>query len=222
MVDPLSHEHGHTRPTKRRPKPTARERVIAAGFAGGLKAINDAADHEDPQVRIAVLNAKARLLALSVGEVLKGLIDPDARVRRRAVELSSTVTGRGVKSTLIDGIIGALGDQDPLVVDGACWAIGERQSDRAVERLCDLARNHSDPRCREAAVAALGAIGDEAGLSTIISCLDDKPNIRRRVVVALASFEGNGVDEALDRCRVDHDWQVRQAVEMLERTSPLA
>jgi hypothetical protein len=40
--------------------------------------------------------------------------------------------------------------------------------------------------------------------------------------VALASFEGNDVDEALNRCRVDHDWQVRQAVEMLERTSPLA
>jgi HEAT repeat protein len=196
--------------------------VIAAGFTGDLLGVEREADHEDAQVRIAVLNAKSRLSALTVSEVLRGLNDHDARVRRRALELSSTVTGRGVKTTLIDGLINALSDEDPLVVDGACWAIGERQAAQALEPLCDLARNHSDPRCREAAVAALGAIGDEAGLATIILCLDDKPNIRRRVVVALASFEGEAVDQALDRCRVDHDWQVRQAVEMLERTSPLA
>jgi hypothetical protein len=40
------------------------------------------------------------------------------------------------------------------------------------------------------------------------------------VVVALSNFDGPVVDAALDRCRVDHDWQVRQAVEMLERTLP--
>jgi len=221
MVDPHTHELGQIRPRKRRAKPTARERVIAAGFAGDLEAVLKEADHEDPHVRIAVLNAKSRLSALSVAEVLKGLGDKDPHVRRRALELSSAVTGRGVKTTLIDALIAKLSDEDPLVVDGACWAIGERQAAQALLPLCVLARNHSDPRCREAAVAALGAIGDEAGLATIISCLDDKPNIRRRVVVALASFEGVDVDQALDRCRVDHDWQVRQAVEMLERTSPL-
>ncbi len=221
MVDHLPKKLGQSAPKQRRPKPTARERVIAAGFGGDLASVAREANHEDPVVRVAVLNALARLHEVSVATVVAALKDPDARVRRRALELSSTVTGRGVKSTLISALLTSLDDDDPLVVDSACWAIGERQSKEALERLCDLARNHSDPRCREAAVAALGAIGNDAGRSTIISCLDDKPNIRRRVVVALASFEGDDVDAALNRCRVDHDWQVRQAVEMLERTSPL-
>lgn len=195
--------------------------MIAAGFAGDLAAVTCERDHLDPTVRIAVLNAMDRLGCLTVADVVVALHDDDGRVRRRALELSTSLKGRGVKTTLITALVQALSDPEPLVVDGACWAIGERRAAVAVATLCDLAKHHTDPRCREAAVAALGAIGSSEGLSTIISCLDDKPNIRRRVVVALASFEGDTVDDALDRCRVDHDWQVRQAVEMLERSSPL-
>jgi HEAT repeat protein len=216
MVDPSSPNLGRATST-RRPKPTTRERVITAGFSGDVERVLAHADDHDPQVRLAVLGAKNRLGLLNVSDTIVALRDPDWKVRRRALELSATVTGRGVKTTLMDAVVAALADAEPLVVDAACWAIGERRIRSAVHLLCTLARTHVDPRCREAAVAALGAIGDGEGLDTIVACLDDKPNIRRRVVVALASFEGDAVDRALDRCRVDHDWQVRQAVEMLER-----
>jgi len=74
---------------------------------------------------------------------------------------------------------------------------------------------HDDPLCREAAVAALGAIGDRAGLPAVLAALDDKPAIRRRAAVALAAFEGPEVDAALKRCLDDRDWQVRQVAEDL-------
>jgi len=62
-------------------------------------------------------------------------------------------------------------------------------------------------------VAALGAIGDPAGLPAILAALEDRPAVRRRAVIALAPFEGREVQEALERALGDRDWQVRQAAE---------
>ena len=64
-------------------------------------------------------------------------------------------------------------------------------------------------------MAALGAIGDPAGLSAVVAALEDKPAIRRRAAVALAAFEGPEVETALRRCLEDRDWQVRQVAEDL-------
>ena len=44
---------------------------------------------------------------------------------------------------------------------------------------------------------------------------EDKPAVRRRAVLALAPFEGDDVDAALQRALADRDWQVRQAAEDL-------
>ncbi len=72
---------------------------------------------------------------------------------------------------------------------------------------------------REAAVAALGAIGDDRGLDAILAATADRPAIRRRAVLALAPFVAPDHDRAADvaaalaRATSDHDWQVRQAAE---------
>ena len=62
-------------------------------------------------------------------------------------------------------------------------------------------------------MAALGAIGDPAGLPAILAATGDKATVRRRAIIALALFDGPEVDEALSRASVDRDWQVRQAAE---------
>ena len=68
---------------------------------------------------------------------------------------------------------------------------------------------------REAAIAALGAAGDPAGLAAVLAGCADKPAIRRRAVLALAAFDGPEVEAALARALEDPDWQVRQAAEDL-------
>jgi len=70
-------------------------------------------------------------------------------------------------------------------------------------------------------VAALGAIGDERGVQTIIDATHDKPAVRRRAVLALAPFTGIEVEAAIDRALTDRDWQVRQAAEDLQRAQNL-
>ncbi len=123
--------------------------------------------------------------------------------------------GRGSRSVLPVTVTGALGDSDPLVVVGAAWFVAERHYRPAVPALARLAEEHDDTRCREAAVAALGAIGDPAGLSAVLAALSDKPTVRRRAAVALAGFDDPRVEPALRAAATDRDWQLRQAAEEL-------
>jgi HEAT repeat protein len=118
-------------------------------------------------------------------------------------------------------VTAALGDPDPLVVVGAAWFLAERRHRPAVRPLARLAGEHDDTRCREAAVAALGAIGDPAGLAAVLAALSDKPTVRRRAAVALAGFDDPRVEPALRAAAADRDWQVRQAAEeLLDEASP--
>jgi HEAT repeat protein len=118
---------------------------------------------------------------------------------------------------VIVALIGLLGDEDALVVDGAVFALGEHLVIDAVEQMCVIATSHEDARCRESAIAALGAIGDDRARPAILGALDDKPPVRRRAIVALSNFEGDDIDEALARASEDRDWQVRAAVNQLGR-----
>jgi HEAT repeat protein len=141
-------------------------------------------------------------------------------VRRRACEVATSFAGpvgSPAPPTVAAAVAALLDDTEPTVVETAAWALGERPpaTPEVVTRLCGLATGHPDALCREAAVAALGALGDPAGLDAILAATSDKATVRRRAVIALAPFEGPEVDAALERARDDRDWQVRQAAEDL-------
>ena len=119
-------------------------------------------------------------------------------------------------------VLALLDDADATVVEAAAWACGEltgtdpRSQRAAVERLTLLATEHEDALVREAAVAALGSIGDAGGLQAILAATSDKPAVRRRAVLALAPFEGPEVDARWQRrSRRIRDWQVASAAEDL-------
>jgi HEAT repeat protein len=169
----------------------------------------------DPRVRAVAL---ARLVrhgprATSAPAWQHAAGDPSPRVRRRVAELAPAL-GRSARTRTL---IALLGDGDAWVAEAAAFAIGEhpRPSRRAVDALTRAARAHTDPLVREAAVAALGAIGDPATLHAVLDACDDKPAIRRRAVLALAAFDGPEVEERLSAALTDRDWQVRQAAEDL-------
>ncbi len=141
-------------------------------------------------------------------------------MRRRACEIATTYAGAvgSAPDPAVAGVVAALlDDPEPTVVETAAWACGERPpaAPGVGARLAELATGHEDALCREAAVAALGALGDPAGLPAILAATTDKATVRRRAVIALAPFDGPEVDAALERARTDRDWQVRQAAEDL-------
>jgi len=189
-----------------------RRRAAIAGHTGNEEAARALVADPSPTVRASALGALHRLSALTADDLQRALRDPEPLVRRRAVTEAR-------HRPEVD-LVGLLDDPDDLVVEVVAWALGERSEGHdlepgAVPGLIGVSELHSDPLVREAAVAALGAIGDEAGLAAILRATTDKPAIRRRAVLALAPFDGPEVDAALQRALSDRDWQVRQAAEDL-------
>ena len=138
----------------------------------------------------------------------------DAVLRRRAGELAPLLRDPPARP-----LVALVRDVDSLVAETACFACGEitwteARRPRVVATLNAVA-DHSDALVREAAVAALGAIGDAAGLGAILAACKDQPSVRRRAVLALAPFDGPDVDAALTAALTDSDWQTRQAAEDL-------
>jgi HEAT repeat protein len=193
----------------------ARRRDAAlAGHRGDAVTARGFVDDPAPAVRATALGALARAGALTGDDLRAGLEDEAASVRARAAELCGTWAGDELPA-----LAPVLGDADPAVVESAAWASGERMPPEPgiVAALAAVVTGHDDPLCREAAVAALGAIGDPDGLPAVLAATSDRPAVRRRAVLALAPFEGPEVDAALARALEDRDWQVRQAAEDIGR-----
>ena len=185
--------------------------IAAAGHLGDEATARAALRSPDPVARQLALGALDRIGVLGDDEVAAAMADDAADVRRRAVTLAAARPDVALLS--------ALDDPAPAVVETAAWACGERADTPTdvLDRLIALAASADDALVREAAVAALGAVGDERGLPTILAACTDKPAVRRRAVLALAPFDGPEVDAALETALGDRDWQVRQAAEDLRR-----
>ena len=192
-----------------REEPGTRAEAAVAGHAGDEVAARRLLASPDGRVRATALGALARMGRSTDDDLAAALADPDAGVRRRAIALA-------IEQPTID-LVPLLADADVDVVEQAAWACGERRPPEpgAVPALAALVTGHDDALVREAAVAALGAIGDPAGVPAILHATTDKPAVRRRAVLALAPFEGPEVDAALRAALEDRDWQVRQAAEDL-------
>lgn len=190
--------------------PTRRD-VAVAGHTGDAATARNGLISGDAAVRATALGALQRLDELDDATLTAALSDSDPGVRRRAAEVAA-------KHPSVD-LLAVLHDPDARVVEVAAWACGEHESNRTeiVERLIALAGDSPEPLVREAAVASLGAIGDERGLDTVIAACADKPAVRRRAVLALAPFDGDDVEATIERALADRDWQVRQAAEDLLR-----
>jgi HEAT repeat protein len=178
--------------------------------------VTSSADDPDPRVRAVALGA---LVRSAPGDALDpwfaAVTDSAPAVRRRAAELAPALPNEAVVSAALD----LLDDDDVTVVEAAAWAVGElgdvAVTRGAVARLARTVGGHRDALAREAAVAALGALGHPDALPAILDACRDKPAVRRRAVLALAPFEGPEVDAAIAAALEDRDWQVRQAAEDL-------
>jgi HEAT repeat protein len=194
------------------------ESLLRAGFAIGddyALVLRSNLESSVARHRILALRGIVRQHLAHADDWRRALSDSDVDVRREALNQIAHVDIDDTE--VFDAVVRSLEDDDALVVDGAVFALGEHLYVPAVERLCEIAANHDDARCRESAVAALGAIGDDRARPVILAALTDKPPVRRRAIVALSNFEGPDIEEALERASQDRDWQVRAAVNQLGR-----
>lgn len=193
--------------------------IAASGHVGDERTARDGWSSSDHVRRELALGSLARLGVLTDDDLRVALADPAAGVRRRAAALAANHPCVALGPVL--------DDTDPGVVEVAAWSCGERaRVDRpTLARLFELATN-DDQLVREAAVAALGALGEHldgddaaAALEVVLRGAADKPAIRRRAVLALAAFDSPRVIDALRAAATDRDWQVRQAAEDVLRAT---
>ena len=194
---------------------TGRRDAVIAGHVGDATTARAATGDGDPATRASAYAALARMGALGDDDLRAALRDPSPKVRMRAAALA--VEHPDVSPAPL------LDDPSDDVVETAAWACGEQgekhgADPETVARLAGLATDHANPLVREAAVAALGAIGHPDGLNAILAATTDRATVRRRAVLALAPFDGPEVQAALRRATTDRDWQTRDAAELL--TSP--
>ena len=188
---------------------TSRSDIILAENSRDISTLNMAGSSSDPTLRALALGSLHRIGELTTERIAAALTDQDRDVRVRGIELA--VNNSDVP------LDPHLSDSDDLVVETAAWALGERLDDapHIIDALAQTATGHDISICREAAIAALGAIGSPNGLPAILAGLDDRAPVRRRAVLALAPFDTPEVTDALMRATEDRDRQVRQAAEDL-------
>ena len=188
-----------------------RQQLVQLAREGDLSLAREFFSDGDPRVRASSIAVLSENDALDESLIALGLSDCHPLVRMsmaRAAAQNSSIS-----------VLTLLSDEDPAVVEIACWAAGEQteSNDSIIEALSGIALEHEDALCREAAVAALGALGDVRGLESILEATQDIATVRRRAVIALAPFEGQAVTDALQLALSDRDWQVRQAAEDLTK-----
>jgi HEAT repeat protein len=186
--------------------------IVRAGHLGDVDTARAGLHDDDHGVRAAALGALRRLGALDSAALVAGLRDAHAAVRRRAAEEAA-----GLPAEPDVELVPLLRDADAAVVEAAAVALGERVPVEvgAVEALAAVAVVLAAVLAREAAIAALGSIGDPAGLPAVLAGCTDVATVRRRAVLALAAFEGDEVEATLHALVDDRDRQVRQAAEDL-------
>jgi HEAT repeat protein len=191
--------------------------VVIAGHSGDLPTARRGLADPDPEVRAAAIGALERLGRLERADLVAHLRpddEPSVVVRRRAAEAVAHFSDIG--------LLEVLDDPEWSVVEMACWSVGEHEAadDATLDRLVSLATDHDESLVREAAVAALGAVGDPRALPAIIAATHDRATVRRRAAVALAPFDSDDAEDALRRLLEDRDWQTRQIAEDLLDARP--
>jgi len=186
------------------------QQVVVAGHRGDHDIVTAHLDDHEPMVREAALSAMHRLGRCTTTHLEHAFNDRAPQVRSRAAELAVHVQGIS-PAKLLD-------DHNYIVVEVACFACGEmiwQRGQAPIAKLSTIATSHEDALCRESAAAALGAIGDPAGIDAVLVACRDRVTVRRRATLALAAFDDPRADQALRTALDDKDWQVRQAAEDL-------
>ena len=188
-----------------------RQRVIELSLNGEFQVVTGYLEHPDPDVRATALRVLDNEGKLEKGIVERSLSDSAFKVRSALAYLLSTNRDIPAMKFLLD--------EDAEIVEIACWGIGERgdASAEVLDVLQSITESHSDSLFRESAVAALGALGNQDALGSILKAVEDIATVRRRAVLALAPFDGPEVELAITKALEDRDWQVRQAAEDISK-----
>lgn len=117
-----------------------------------------------------------------------------------------------LKGDYLEKLASALHHPVPDVAQSAAWVLGELGARQAVPALLGVLSQSSDPGALEAAVEALGKIGDSAALGTVGERWRRWPvRVRVKLAEALGRTGGQEAVQALHQLLGDPSSRVRAA-----------
>ncbi|GMQ92530.1 MAG: hypothetical protein BMS9Abin12_0006 [Acidimicrobiia bacterium] len=169
-------------------------------------------DHEDPVLRRMATTALSRESSNAMFDSIVALLeDTDGSVRAAAAEKLG-VCGRRALEHLAE----AAGDPEPKVREAVATAYGELADPSAIGWLVEVGNNDTDRTVKEAAVAALGAVGDDAAIDPLLGFIaSGPPQVRRRAIAAITVFDDPRIEPAIQRATFDRNPGVRETAEMV-------
>ena len=118
------------------------------------------------------------------------------------------------KGEFVEKLISALRHPEPGTVQLAAWILGEQEEARAVPALIELLKRSVEPGALEAAVEALGKIGDASAVDVLATSGHQWPlRVRLRVAETLKHIGGPRAKEALSAMLEDRSGSVKAAAQ---------
>jgi HEAT repeat protein len=153
-------------------------------------------DDADPEVRHAVIAALEDLGDARAVVPLIGRIQEQRAALRRQAALALGALG---DARAVGALVVALADADAGVRIAAASALGKLKARDAVWSLGTLLERESDPEVQASALDALGAIGTEAAVDTVLRALSLQRPLRDHIQRALVGA-GSLAFPTLERC----------------------
>lgn len=161
----------------------------------------------DKSVNLAAQEILLEIGDSSINELLEVLMDEDAEVQCRAIE----VLGKIGHPSALSGLMEALKDEDGLVRSKAAWALGKIGNPLAIPALLETV-NDSEDVWKEA-IWALGEIGDVTTAPYLIESLHIEKwqwDLHDDVAIALGKLGEDAIPDLIEAMS-DNDGYVRSS-----------
>jgi len=162
-----------------------------------------------------------RPLPRTLEAAIRDLKEKNPSVRRSAIQDLGRHSREQATKRIVDTLLEALRDDDPVVRTEAAYCLGDAKAREALPALL-VAVDDRHSLVRQAAIDALGTIGDSRATGRLLRALDDeRPDVRFQAVIALGRVSPqDGLDGVL-RAAQDEDQHVRYiAIRVAEELSP--
>lgn len=169
-------------------------------------------DNDDPVLRRMSTTALDTQSANSLFDVLVALLnDDEASVRVAAAEKLGVCGERSLAY-----LARAQADDAPEVREAVATAYGDLSNASVIPWLVEVGNDDQDRTVKEAAVAALGAIGSDEAIDPLLEFIaKGPPQVRRRAIAAITVFDDPRIEPAIERAAFDRNPGVREAAEMV-------
>jgi HEAT repeat protein len=212
--DPAIQEKARNLIRQRQPSllPAQKQDTLRPEDETALRALVGQLSAPDPAIRTAAATRIRQSGRLAMPALFSGL-----RTNASAVPCIREIIA-SMPESIVDDLIGAIHDESIVVREVAITGLGRSSLERAVHAIGWVLYGEKEPELRRIAAVALGKPANTGGITPLVHCLSDAPEVSRAAIESLGTIGGDVARDALIRSLEGADGeQVACTARALER-----